>query len=93
MWTFVAASTLVALITPAFATASSNSAKVAARATILGKDNAPLNRYDYVIIGAGASGLTVADRLTENPTGKHFSRDFCRFPSHITLLLSSSIKL
>lgn len=23
--------------------------------------------YDYVIIGAGTSGLTVADRLTENP--------------------------
>lgn len=24
-------------------------------------------QYDYVIIGGGTSGLTVADRLTENP--------------------------
>lgn len=25
--------------------------------------------YDYVIVGGGTSGLTVADRLTEDPTG------------------------
>jgi ribulose 1,5-bisphosphate synthetase/thiazole synthase len=25
--------------------------------------------YDYVIVGGGISGLTVADRLTENPGG------------------------
>ena len=28
------------------------------------------NTYDYVIIGGGTSGLTIADRLTENPSGK-----------------------
>jgi len=26
--------------------------------------------YDYVIVGGGTSGLTVADRLTEDPTSK-----------------------
>lgn len=26
-------------------------------------------QYDFVIVGGGASGLTVADRLTENPRG------------------------
>lgn len=27
-------------------------------------------QYDYVIIGGGTSGLTVANRLTEDPSGK-----------------------
>lgn len=27
--------------------------------------------YDYVIIGGGTSGLTVANRLSENPSRKH----------------------
>ena len=29
-----------------------------------------LSSYDYVIIGGGTSGLTVANRLTENPNVK-----------------------
>lgn len=28
------------------------------------------NTYDYVIVGGGTSGLTVADRLTENQHGR-----------------------
>jgi hypothetical protein len=28
-----------------------------------------LDSYDFLIIGGGTSGLTVADRLTENPNG------------------------
>lgn len=27
--------------------------------------------YDYVVIGGGTSGLTVADRLTEDPKSMH----------------------
>lgn len=26
-------------------------------------------KYDFVIVGGGIAGLTVADRLTENPNG------------------------
>lgn len=30
--------------------------------------------YDYVIVGGGSSGLTVTDRLTEDPTSKFVGR-------------------
>lgn len=29
-----------------------------------------LDAYDYVVVGGGASGLTVANRLCENPSTK-----------------------
>lgn len=32
-------------------------------------------RYDYIVIGGGTSGLTAADRLTENPRGKLAMKD------------------
>jgi hypothetical protein len=38
-------------------------------ARIVGRDVALDASYDFVIIGGGTSGLTVADRLTENPGG------------------------
>ena len=28
-----------------------------------------LESYDFVVVGGGTSGLTVADRLTEDPSG------------------------
>lgn len=37
-----------------------------ARSTILQRANQTNAEYDYVIVGGGTAGLTVADRLTEN---------------------------
>lgn len=38
-------------------------------ATIVDRDTAAAT-YDFVIAGGGIAGLTVADRLTEDPHGK-----------------------
>lgn len=40
--------------------------RVYERATFIGDTTGLLAEYDYVIIGGGTSGLTVADRLTED---------------------------
>lgn len=40
---------------------------------VVGRDTALKTSYDFVVVGGGTAGLTVADRLTENPTGKPFS--------------------
>jgi len=39
-------------------------------ATIVSRQTANNTNYDFVIAGGGISGLTVADRLTEDPNGK-----------------------
>lgn len=41
-------------------------------AQIVGRDNSLNSSYDFIIIGGGTSGLTVADRLTEDPSSKIF---------------------
>ena len=41
--------------------------RVYERAMIVDNTSTLNESYDYVIIGGGTSGLTVADRLTENP--------------------------
>jgi hypothetical protein len=43
--------------------------QLARRAVVVDDVSTLSAQYDYVIIGGGASGLTVADRLTEDPKG------------------------
>lgn len=38
-------------------------------ASLVSRQDASLTNYDFVIAGGGISGLTVADRLTEDPNG------------------------
>lgn len=43
--------------------------------TILSSEKDLLPAYDYVVVGAGASGLTVANRLSEQPSMSCSYRD------------------
>jgi hypothetical protein len=40
---------------------------LAHNARVIGRDTSLSDFYDFVVVGGGTSGLTVADRLTENP--------------------------
>jgi hypothetical protein len=53
-------------------------------AQIVGRDVELNSTYDFVILGGGLSGLTVADRLSENPASMSRARlphNFKRFVS------------
>ena len=56
---------LVACLTTFAAANGSPSAKYA---QVIGRDTALRSTYDFIIAGGGTSGLTVANRLTENPS-------------------------
>lgn len=74
MWPSVSFSVLLAISPLPLAAVATAFTDVASRATIVGRD-VVLETYDYVIIGGGTSGLTVADRLSEDPNGAHFYRN------------------
>src|SRR5438034_1218804 len=63
-----------------FALEVARGAIIAPRAQIIGRKAVLKTSYDFVIIGGGTSGLTVADRLTENPRSKWLIFAFLQQP-------------
>jgi len=56
------------------------------RSTIITKPSEVEKTYDYVIIGGGTSGLTVADRLTEDSQTKVLVIEYGELSSYPTLI-------
>lgn len=57
--------TIITICSIVFAVA--HGSLLAKRAQFVGRDTTLKFSYDFLIVGGGTSGLTVADRLTENP--------------------------
>jgi len=60
-------STIVALLAATGAQLTLALPRGVQRAKILARQEDLAESYDYVIVGGGTAGLTVADRLTEDP--------------------------
>lgn len=45
-------------------------ARLGAVAGLIERDVVLQETYDFVVVGGGTSGLTIADRLTEDPNGE-----------------------
>lgn len=61
---------LVSITLAAGAQLGAASRKAPGLATIVSPRTASDTTYDFIIAGGGISGLTVADRLTEDPSGE-----------------------
>ncbi|KAI9828361.1 MAG: hypothetical protein M1832_002789 [Thelocarpon impressellum] len=55
------------LLLPLVLAAAARGSPLAERATIVDRSSELKEKYDYVVVGGGLSGLTVANRLTEDP--------------------------
>jgi heterodisulfide reductase subunit A-like polyferredoxin len=51
--------------------ALSNALQIPRHATRISKELVSATEYDFIVVGGGVSGLTVADRLTEDPSSNH----------------------
>lgn len=58
------------LVLTAFIIFSARSGASAVQPRVVHRDADLASSYDFVVVGGGTSGLTVADRLTENPNGE-----------------------
>jgi hypothetical protein len=70
MWSPIVLSTFLALLAPSLVVAAATPGHLIDGAAIVGRDTDLADCYDYVIVGGGASGLTVANRLSENRNGE-----------------------
>lgn len=62
-----------------FIIAVAHGAQFTKHARVIERDNVLNFSYDFLVVGGGTSGLTVADRLTENPNSASLFF-FCAFP-------------